>query len=507
MKRLLIFFVIILLSSSFLVPLGQSVYAQTPTPPLGNVVGTAGAGSWVTGSGYDAALQEGVNGGSNAEAFATLLVYGAIPCALVLSIAGIPCNNPSGTAQNPSFYADMQQRSLLGGVSKGIAMIYANPPADFGYWLADVGQSIGLPKPAYAQGIGFSGLTPILPVWKAFRNIAYLILAVVMIVIGFMVMLRKKIDPKTVVTVQNALPRIIITLILITFSYAIVGFLIDLMYLVILLVVSVLASSLKGSNLPELQAAFTAGGFSQVWRIYSAIVPLTHEGAASGIVGLLFTLGGGPLAGIISTLITGLLTGLVTGNGITFGLFSPILLVLLALSLLVTIVRILFILINAYIQVLIALIFGPLQIMLGAVPGINSFGSWLTGLVVNLLTFPIVAALIILGASIGSNITNNSFWIAPLVPRTGTQSFIQALIGLGIVMSIPSVVNAVKEALKVKPAIPTGAGVLTQPILGAGGTALQLGSQFFYIASLGQIIRNWRKPPEEPGGPSAIHSR
>ena len=34
---------------------------------------------------------------------------------------------------------------------------------------------------------------------------------------------RKKIDPKTVVTAQNAIQRVIIALILITFSYAIVG--------------------------------------------------------------------------------------------------------------------------------------------------------------------------------------------------------------------------------------------------------------------------------------------
>jgi len=50
---------------------------------------------------------------------------------------------------------------------------------------------------------------------------------------AFMIMFRVRISPQTVITVQSALPKIIFTLILITFSYAIAGFLIDLMYVVI----------------------------------------------------------------------------------------------------------------------------------------------------------------------------------------------------------------------------------------------------------------------------------
>ncbi|MFZ5845722.1 MAG: hypothetical protein ACOY0S_04690, partial [Patescibacteria group bacterium] len=92
-----------------------------------------------------------------------------------------------GCSKNPehTFYYG---KSAIAGINNFIAMMYANPPADLALWINDTAIALGFkPKPAYAQGIGFSGLAALLPIWKAFRNIAYLLLAIVMIVIGFMV--------------------------------------------------------------------------------------------------------------------------------------------------------------------------------------------------------------------------------------------------------------------------------------------------------------------------------
>lgn len=452
------------------------VFAQTTSTP------------WLFGGDFDAAVQEGIAGGNNAESWVTANLTNFFPNSLSLSLVGISSNTieqiMSGEPLNMEFYQQMQQRSVLGGVSRGIAMIYSNPPADFGYWLADVGQTLGfIPKQAYAQGIGFSGLSALLPVWKAFRNIAYLILAIVMIVIGFMVMLRKKIDPKTVVTVQNALPRIVITLILITFSYAIVGFLIDLMYLLILLVVYAVGNAIPGADVLELQAAFTAGGALEMRRIFGSLSPIAIPGLIGVVGSIIAIIFGQPFVAALVILFGGLVATPATGD-IALAGAAPILLLLLALGLIVTLVRILFMLVNAYIQIIIALIFGPLQIMLDAVPGGNGFTSWLNSLIVNLLTFPIVISLIVLGMSIGGNI-NGPFWSPPLVPKAPDASqFIAALIGVGIVMTIPSIVHAVKEALKIKPLVPVGAGVLTQPVTGAVGGVLQIGSQFFYTSQI-----------------------
>ena len=92
------------------------------------------------------------------------------------------------------------------------------------------------------KGIGFDGLTPVLQIWKAFRNLTYLFFVILFVILGLGIMFRLNIDARTVMTMQNQIPKIIIALVLITFSYAIAGFLIDMMYLSIFLVVQIFAS-------------------------------------------------------------------------------------------------------------------------------------------------------------------------------------------------------------------------------------------------------------------------
>ena len=70
-------------------------------------------------------------------------------CANALASKGLPTNGAVGAA------------------SGLIASLYATPPASSAYYLADLGQRLNLTQPVYAQGIGFSGLNPLLPLWKA----------------------------------------------------------------------------------------------------------------------------------------------------------------------------------------------------------------------------------------------------------------------------------------------------------------------------------------------------
>ena len=61
----------------------------------------------------------------------------------------------------------------------------------------------------------------VLGLWKLARNMAYAILSVIMIIVGVMIMVRKKVNPQLVVTIENAIPRVILGIFLITFSYPI----------------------------------------------------------------------------------------------------------------------------------------------------------------------------------------------------------------------------------------------------------------------------------------------
>ena len=184
--------------------------------------------------------------------------------ALSIMIGGAwDTSDPSGSVLPLNF-----QHGALSGLGGSIIAMYANPPASTREYAIDLGKTLGfLPKYAVAQGIGFSGLSPLLPIWKVSRDISYGILAVILIVVGLMVMFRKKIDPKTVVTVQNSIPRIVVALLLVTFSYAIVGILIDGMYLLIALIVSMISSAtgetigqaMSLANVPKTAATATFG--------------------------------------------------------------------------------------------------------------------------------------------------------------------------------------------------------------------------------------------------------
>lgn len=67
----------------------------------------------------------------------------------------------------------------------------------------------------------------IVELWKIMRNIAYLAVTVILVIYGFMVMFRSKIDPRTVATVQAAIPNLAIGLVLISFSLIVPALFVD----------------------------------------------------------------------------------------------------------------------------------------------------------------------------------------------------------------------------------------------------------------------------------------
>lgn len=369
----------------------------------------------------------------------------------------------------------MYQKSVIGSLNGYIAMLYdrRNSPATTYAFIQDMGQTLGfIPKSAYAQGVGFSGLAALLPIWKAFRNIAYLLLAIVMIVIGFMVMLRKKIDPKTVVTVQNALPRIVITLLLITFSYAIVGLMIDLMYLTYAVVVGIIVNSSNGIFGPDTTQKMLTGGWGEavglVGRGWGAVDDIFNFFTSGGSQGLTET-----------TIGTGWLMALSqAASGYTLG---ALMVLIVTLILLFGAIRLFVMLLSAYIQIILSLLTAPLQILAEALPGTNAFASWLTNLVSNLLVFPITAALLMIGEFLARS-SAGAIWAPPLIAgntiigRNGASAGIAGIIGLGILISIPNVVKSMKEMLKAKPAVSFGGG--------QGGGLMQFVSTAFYLKSL-----------------------
>jgi len=219
-------------------------------------------------------------------------------------------------------------------------------------------------------GFGFSAANPVLAVWRAARNLTYLLLVLVVVALAFMIMFRVKISPQVVISVQSALPKVAITIILITFSYAIAGFMIDLMYVVL----GILSLFVQQSGLSHLNSI----------AIFNM---LTRQGILNMLLAywILF------MAAAVSSIFSGnLISGVVS-------VFLVILAFLSIILLLWWFIKIIFLLLKTYAMIMISIIAGPIQILLGAVtPSGGGFGAWFRTILSHLAVYPLVATLFML---------------------------------------------------------------------------------------------------------------
>lgn len=151
------------------------------------------------------------------------------------SIIGQPClslqaeNGSKNSSFVPSLNKIQADGGTIGGINNFLTNLYTTPPLRTAEYIASIKQDMGIIQPAYAQvsGSGNGVLQPVLIIWQVFRNIAYLGLIFILIVIGLMIMFRQKINPQTVISAQSALPGLILGLVMITFSYFLAALLVD----------------------------------------------------------------------------------------------------------------------------------------------------------------------------------------------------------------------------------------------------------------------------------------
>jgi hypothetical protein len=261
------------------------------------------------------------------------------------------------------------------GTPSALAVTTFSRPISSLAYFEDVAHRLKLIPEASAQGFGFTAVSPMLTLWRTVRNITYFLLILVIIAMAFMIMFRVKLSPQTVISIQSALPKIIISLILITFSYAIAGFVIDLMYVVIGLVAAILSAS-----------GMTTFDWAQMYNA------LTNEWALKYlfIYFLLF------IPFFIIYMIVGGILGAATG---TIGIVTVIGLLILAavaLTLLAIILRVFWILLKNFVIVLLLVVAGPIIILLGTINVGGGFSSWIKNLAAHLAIYPTVGILMFL---------------------------------------------------------------------------------------------------------------
>lgn len=353
-----------------------------------------------------------------------------------------------------------QDYGLYGHLAYYTNSLYQQPASN-AYYLADLFKKAS-PKQAMAAGFkeypgGFKALAPVLKIWKVFRDIAYLFFIAIFGIVGLSIMFRKKLNPQTTVNLANSLPKIVIALILVTFSYTISAFTVDLLAVSTRVVGQVLTQGnivgqclffdttgscdLLDLNLfplinqifinPEIEVGElldedNAAAGNAVYKLLNKIVKLTDIGGENPIVTLVFSI------------------------AIVFSSF-----------------KIFFQLLTKYVQIIIGTIFSPFIFLL------SSFGQggavamqWFKAQIANALAFPAVFLLIFLASYIVGSPTditpsghNATFTWAPellggealtaINPSTGlpNNDSINAILGLGILLIIPSIPNMIENAI------------------------------------------------------------
>jgi hypothetical protein len=94
-------------------------------------------------------------------------------------------------------------------------------------YMAETLEDAGVVQKVEAQAPGAVTFKPVLEIWKVVRNVSLGFVVLIGLVLAVMILLRVR-QGQGYVTILNALPKIIIAVLLILFSYSIAGFIVDL---------------------------------------------------------------------------------------------------------------------------------------------------------------------------------------------------------------------------------------------------------------------------------------
>ena len=224
--------------------------------------------------------------------------------------------------------------------------------------------------------------------WGRMLAISYILFIVVMIIGGFMVMFRNKIGGQVAVTIFNTIPNVVIALLLATFSFAIVGLILN---------ASVIASNIVKGFM----------GLGDDFLYVNNLVSLVEGGEATAspeamlgdaFYALSFILDGvlAFLTGGISLIGTGVIA--VGGwiiDGKVHSIGSLLVILIFVIAFVFISIRVFLTLMKAFLGIIVDTVFGPILITLSAIPGLDKLRKqWFNRLIKNALVFPLVLALV-----------------------------------------------------------------------------------------------------------------
>lgn len=383
-----------------------------------------------------------------------------------------------------------QNYGVLGLLTGGIGALYQKP-ASAGESIQYLASNFGIAKKTLAQentAGGFQSFSFMQDMFVRVRDISFLLLVFAFILIGIAIMLRFKIDPRTVMTLQNQIPKIIVAIVMITFSYSIAGALVDGMWLVTYFGINTLGSisqnecgnvDTTGSNSPT----FAGVGTQQL--LNNPVAFTSHvfsdagcQGSFSGIGGLSYDIGSSMSTGITTAILQAIGLNVLSPDDCNPSLFHPdvtdclqkgiysflsfligiVAFLIVLIAILVALIRLWITLVKAYVYIILDVLTAPLQILVGILPGGKmGFTKWLRHITGYLLLFPASAFLIFLALAFTLNTSLNQeavdptqVFFPPLIGVPGSSGKIGYLIAFGLIMLVPEALEMIKEAMQIK---------------------------------------------------------
>jgi|GEM_PF-2448287 len=282
------------------------------------------------------------------------------------------------------------------------------------YWKDLQKDSLISPQSTYAAPTDIAAMVPDdigLKLWKDMRNIAYLLFFIALVAIGFMVMFRYKINPQTTMTVQAALPKIVIVLLLVTFSWPIGSLALGLMVKLCEVAWGLGGNVLSPSNGLAVQ-------------LLASTIELDKKVIGTASVGMAF--------------------------------FMVVFLIGVILAIILAVISVIISIITRTLRIVAMTIFAPLQLTLGVLPGKESaITDWFKALLANMLAVPAIILMATIGIRIFVLGAQNN--IDTLKTLTGTNA---TLIGqlVSFIMGFWFVWNARKAPSWIEGALGVGGG-------------------------------------------------
>jgi hypothetical protein len=230
-----------------------------------------------------------------------------------------------------------------------------------------------------------------------------------------------------------------------------------------------LAPLIKAIALALSSEGATFGRFLQAIQIYGAP---GGAGITGDVEKILFGITG-PLMWIIIIMIILLIMN---------GLVPIVLGLIIWLTLVFIFFRIFFMLISSYVKILLSIILSPIYLLFEAIPGQNAFINWLKNLTGELITFPLVVGIFVLGSIIVDSASSGNLVQLPFLVGIDSKSF-GYIIGMAILFMTPDLVKAVRAVFIPKPGIFDQAG----PGVFFGGVTTGINTGISEISKVGGI--------------------